>query len=105
MDGKESKRWTVVHSSDIKLELLRLFRANPKLAHSSAEIAKQVGRTNEEIQPELDTLLALRIIIKTGDPESFRLDKDEDREIRAEMVRDLLKGCDLTIRNYCEGLC
>lgn len=105
IDEKESKRWTVIHSSDIKLELLQLFRANPKLAYSSAMMAEQIGRPKEEIQLELDALLALRVIIKAGDPESFWLNEDEDKEIRTQMARDLLKGCGHTIRNYCERLC
>jgi DNA-binding IclR family transcriptional regulator len=95
----------VLLSSDIKLELLRLFRTNPKFTFSSAEIAKQIGRTKDEIQPELNGLVAIGVLKRTGGLESFCLDEEKDREIRAEISRYLLRGENWTTRSYCETIC
>ena len=43
IEPEESKMWAMFLSSDIKLELLRLFRTNPKLASTSDEIANQIN--------------------------------------------------------------
>jgi len=101
---KDSNFWAVFLSSAIKLELLRLFRTNPKLTSSIGEIAKQVGRPINEIQPELNDLFAIGVIKKI-DNLSFCLDEDKDREIQAQISRYLLKGTNWTIRNCCETLC
>jgi hypothetical protein len=89
----------------IKLELLRLFRTNLKLTSTSEEIVKQIGRTEDEIQPELNDLLAIGVIKKIGNQGSFCLDEDKDREIQAQISRYLLKGGNWTIRSYCETFC
>lgn len=105
IDPQESKVWAMLLSSDIKLELLRLFHTNPKLASSSEEIAKQIGRTKDEIQPELDDLLTIGVIKKISNLGTFSLDEDKDREIQAQISRYLLKGGNWTIRSYCETFC
>jgi hypothetical protein len=91
-EPEESKVWAVLVSSDIKLEVLGLFHTSPKLASSSEEIAKQTGRTEDEIQPELNHLLAIGVIKKIGNLGSFCLDEDKDREIQAQISRYLLKN-------------
>jgi len=104
IEPEESKAWAVFLSSDIKLELLRLFHTNPKLTSTSEEVAKQIGRTKDEIQPELDDLLAIGVIKKISQG-SFCIDEDKDREIQAQITRYLLKGCNWTPRGYCETFC
>ena len=86
---EESKVWAVLLSSDIKLEVLRLFHTNPKLASSSEEIAKQTGRTKDEIQPELNDLLAIGVIKTIGKLGAFCLDEERDREIQDQISRYL----------------
>jgi len=97
--------WAAFLSADIKLEILHLFHTNPKLTSSSEEIAKQIGRTKDEIQPELNSLLTLGLVKKTGEPELFCLDEDKDRDIQAQIYRYLLKGTEWTTSNYCERFC
>jgi predicted transcriptional regulator len=79
-------------SSDIKLELLQLFHTNPKLTYSVEEIVKQIGRTKDETEPELNDLLVIGVVKKTGTLESYCLDEQKDREIQDEISRYLLKG-------------
>lgn len=105
IEPEESKVLAMLLSSDIKVELLLLFRTNPKLVSSSEEIAKQIGRSKDEIRPELNDLLAIGVIKKIGNQGSFCLDEDKDREIRAQVYRYLLKGGNWTIRSYCETFC
>ncbi len=92
VEPEKSKMWAKLLSSDIKLELLRLFHTNPKLAHSLEEIAKQIGRTRGELEPELNDLLVIGVVKKTGTLESYCLDEEKDREIQAEISRYLLRG-------------
>lgn len=84
--------WAKLLSSDIKLELLQLFHTNPKLTYSIEEIAKQIGRTIGELESELNDLLVIGVVKKTGTLESFCLDEQKDREIQAEISRYLLRG-------------
>jgi hypothetical protein len=105
MESGESNVWMVLLSSDIKLELLRLFRTNPKFTFSSAQIAKQIGRTKDEIQPGLHDLVAIGVLKRTRGPDSFCLDEDKDREIQAEISRYLLRDGNWTTRSYCETIC
>jgi predicted transcriptional regulator len=79
-------------SSDIKLELLQLFHSNPKLTYSVEDIAKEIGRTKRELEPELNDLLAVGVIKKTGNLKSICLDEEKDREIQAQISRHLLGG-------------
>jgi predicted transcriptional regulator len=79
-------------SSDIKLELLQLFHSNPKLTYSVEDIAKEIGRTKQELEPELNDLLAVGVIKKTGNLKSICLDEEKDREIQAQISRQLLRG-------------
>ncbi len=92
VEPEASKMWAKLLSSDIKLELLQLFHTNPKLTYSVEEIVKQIGRTKDEIEPELNDLLVIGVVKKTGTLESFCLDEQKDREIQAEISRYLLKG-------------
>jgi len=64
--------------SDIKLQLLRLSRNNPKLTINSAEIANQMGRDDVEIQDGLTDLLVIGVIKKIGNQQSFCLDEKKD---------------------------
>jgi len=105
MESNKSNAWITLLYSDIKVELLRLFHTNPKLTRSSEQVAKQIGRTKDEIQHELNYLVAIGILKRIGGPESFCLDEDKDREIQAKIFRYLLRGEDRTTRNYCEGIC
>lgn len=103
MEPDESNAWIALLSSDIKLELLRLFRNNPKLTFGSEEIAKQIGRTSDEIQHALTDLLVIGVIKKIGNRQLFCL--DADRDFQAQLFRYLLKGVNWTPRNYCERFC
>lgn len=105
MDQDEPDPWSAFLSSDIKRELLRLFRSNPKLTLSSDEIAKQIGRISDEIQPELTDLLVIGVIKKIGDRQLFYLDENKDRDLQTHISRYLLKGVDWTPRSYCERFC
>ena len=105
MESDESNLWIALLSSDINLELFRLFHTNPKLTCSGEEIAKQIGRTKDEIQPGLNDLVAVGVLKRTGGLDSFCLDEDNDREIQVEISRYLLRGENWTTRSYCETIC
>ena len=105
MELDESNVWIALLSSDINLELLRLFHANPKLRCSSEEIAKQIRRTKDEIQPGLNDLVAIGLLNRICGLDSFYLDEDRDREIQAEISRYFLKGGNWTTRSYCDTIC
>jgi len=105
MDQEELNAWSAFLSSDIKLELLRLFRNNPKLTFDSDEIAKQMGRNDIEIQHGLTDLLVIGVIKKIGSQQLFCLDENKDRNFQAQLSRYLLKGVTWTPRNYCERFC
>jgi predicted transcriptional regulator len=92
VDPEASKVWARLLSSDIKLELLQLFHSNPKLTYSLEEIAKQIDRTKDELEPELNDLLAVGVIKKIGNLGSISLDEEKDREIQAQISRHLLRG-------------
>ena len=104
-EQEESYAWSALLSSDIKLELLHLFRTNPKLTFGIEEIAKLIGRAKEETETKLGELLGMGVIRSISDTEVFCLDEDKDREYRTQMVHDLLKGCDWTVRNHCKRVC
>ncbi len=87
-----SKMWAKLLSSDIKLELLQLFHTNPKLTYSIEELVKQIGRTIAELESELNDLLVIGVVKKTGTLESYCLDEEKDREIQAGISRYLLRG-------------
>jgi hypothetical protein len=105
MEPKQLDIWAALLSSDIKLEILQLLHTHPKLTSGSEEIAKQIGRTKEEIQPELNSLLAIGVVKKADNYGSFCLDEDKDREIQDQIFRYLLKGDTWTTRSYCETFC
>jgi len=105
MDQEELNVWSAFLSSDIKLELLRVFRNNPELTFDSDEIAKQMGRNDVEIQDGLTDLLVIGVIKKIGNDQSFCLDENKDRDFQARLFRYLLKGVSWTPRNYCERFC
>jgi len=104
MDQEESNVWSAILSSGIKLELLRLFRNNPKLTFDGAEIGKQIGGNDVEIQGGLTDLLVIGVIKKIGN-QFFCLDENKDRAFQAQLSRYLLKGVTWTPRNYCERFC
>lgn len=105
VDQDELNMWSALFSSDIKLELLRLFRNNPKLSFDSDEIAKQMGRNDFEIQDALTDLLVVGVIKKIGNQQLFCLDENKDRDLQAQLSRYLLKGVTWTPRNCCERFC
>ena len=97
--------WSAFLSSDIKLELLRLFRNNRKLIFDRNEIAKQMGRNYVEFQDALTDLLVIGLVKKIGNQQLFRLDENNDREFQAQLSRYLLNGVAWTPRNCCERFC
>ena len=105
MESDESNVWIALLSSDIDLELLRLFHTNPKLTCSGEEIAKQIGRTKDEIQPGLNDLVGIGVLRMTDGLGSFCLDEDKDGEIQDQISRYLLRGVNWTSRCYCETIC
>ena len=105
MDQGELNVWSAFLSSDIKVELLRLFRNNPKLRFDGDEIAKQMGRNDVEIQDALTDLLVIGVIKKIGNRQLFYLDENKDRDFQAQLSRYLLNGVAWTPRNYCERFC
>jgi molybdate transport system regulatory protein len=105
IESEESKVWAKFLSSEIKLELLGLFHTNPRLTTTSEEIAKQISRTRDEIQPDLNDLLEIGVIKKIDNLGSLCLDEDKDGEVQAQIIRYLLKGCDWAPRSYCETFC
>jgi len=105
MDQEELNMLSAFLSSDIKCGLLRLFRNNPKLTFSSEEIANQMGRIGDEIQPELTDLLDIGVIRKIGNQGCFRLDENKDRDFQTQISRYLLRGVNWKPRNYCERFC
>jgi predicted transcriptional regulator len=92
VEPEEMKIWTRLLSSDIKLELLQLFHSNPKLTYSVEEIAKEIDRTIDELEPELNDLLAVGIIRMTDNPGSISLDEEKDREIQDQISRHLTES-------------
>lgn len=104
MESDESNVCITVLSSDIKLELLRLFHTNPKLTCSSEQMTKQIGRTKDELQHELNDLVAIGVLKRIGGLESFCLDEDKDGEIQAEIFRYLLRGEDYSKLRYAKRL-
>jgi len=105
IDQEELNVCSAFLSSDIKLELLRLFRNKATLRFDSDEIAKQIGRNDFEIQSALTDLLAVGVIKKIGNQQLFCLDENKDRDLQAQLSRHLLKGVTWTPRNYCERFC
>lgn len=105
MEPERLDNWALFLSSEIKLEILQLFHTHPKLTSSSEEIAMQIGRQKDEIQPELTSLLTIGVIKKADNLGSFCLDEDKDREIQDQIYRYLLRGEPWTTRNCCETFC
>ena len=105
MDQEELNMLSAFLSSDIKCGLLRLFRNNPKLTFNSQELAKQMGRIGDEIQPELTHLVEIGVIKKIGNQECFRLDENKDRDFQTQIFRYLLRGVNWAPRSYCERFC
>jgi len=105
MDQEELNVWSAFLSSGIKLELVRLFRNNPKVTFDRAEIGKQIPGNDVEIQGGLTDLLAIGVIKKIGNRQLFCLDENNDRDFQAQLSRYLLKGITWTPRNYCERFC
>ena len=105
MDQDELNVCSAFLSSDIKLELLRLFRNNPTRAFDTDEIAKQVGKKGVEIQEGLTDLLVIGVIKKIGNQKLFCLDENKDGDLQAQLSRRLLKGVTWTPRNFCERFC
>ncbi len=81
-------------SSEVKGDLLVLFHKNPGLIDSSDGIARRIGRTSKEIEPEVADLLDLGILKRKpiGKSEVILLDHSRDREVQA------------TIANYITSL-
>lgn len=77
MEPEECNVRIAVLSSDVNLEPLRPFHTTPKLAYSSKEIVKLIGRTKDEIQAGLDHIVTIGVIKRTGELESFCLDEDK----------------------------
>jgi predicted transcriptional regulator len=94
VEPEASKMWEKLLSSDIKAELLGLFHTNPKLTYNLEEIAKQIARTKEELDPDLNDLLEVGVIKKIGGLQSFCLDEEKDKEVQVQICRYLLKGKD-----------
>jgi predicted transcriptional regulator len=92
VDPETSNALARLLSSDIKLELLQLFHSNPKLTYSVEDIAKQIGRTIDELEPELNDLLELGVIKKIGNLGPICLDEEKDREIQAQISRHLTES-------------
>lgn len=105
MDQEQLNMWSAFLSSEINLELLQLFRNNPKLAFDSDELAKQMGRNDVEIQDGLTDLLVIGVIKKIGNQQLFCLDENKDRDFQTKLSRYLLKGVTWTPRNYCDRFC
>ena len=105
IEPEELKMWGQFLSSDIRLELLRLFHTNCKLVSNIDEIAKQIGRTKDEIQPELNAFLTMGLVKKSDSSGSFCLDESKDREIQTHIMHYLLNGGNWTIRSCCESFC
>ena len=104
-DQEELNMWSAFLSSEIKRELLRLFRNNPKLTFSRGEIARQVGRSTDEILAELTDLLVIGVIKKIDNEQLFCLDENKDRDFQTQISRYLLRGVNWTPGSYCERFC
>jgi KaiC/GvpD/RAD55 family RecA-like ATPase len=87
---KESKRiFERLLESDIKAELLTLFHNNPTLSNSAGALAKTIGRSVEEVQPELEDLSQLGILKKV---EVFSFDLEKDKELQESESKRLELG-------------
>jgi predicted transcriptional regulator len=90
--SRERELWAKLLSSDVKIELLQLFRGNPKVAYSADEVAKQIGRNRDELETALNDLVEVGVIRKAGNPGSYQFDEERDREVQARISSYLLRG-------------
>jgi hypothetical protein len=75
-------------SSDVKTDLLTLFRGNPGLIDGIDGVAQRIGRTPEAIETEVDDLLELGILRKkqVGKIGLLSIQKERDAEIQVAMA-------------------
>jgi len=71
-------------TSDVKTDLLTLFRTNPGLIDGIDGVAQRIGRTPNSIEDEVDDLLDLGILGKrhVGKIDLLYLQKQRDAEIQ-----------------------
>jgi hypothetical protein len=70
-------------SSEVKVELLVLFRGNPGLTDSVEGVARRVGRTSHEVVSALDDFVDLGILKKRtlgSGTQLFSLDRAGDKK-------------------------
>ena len=79
-------------SSDTKVDLLALFHNNPGLIDSSEGVARRIGRTASEIEPDVKDLIDLGLLVKErfGKLDIVSLDTNKDKQIQ-EIISNQLK--------------
>ncbi len=80
-------------SSEVKGDLLVLFRRNPGLIDSSEGVASRIGRRANEIEPDLADLTEIGILdrIKIGRLNAYRLNIKRDIEVQKLVAMNLTK--------------
>jgi hypothetical protein len=76
-------------SSDTKVELLKLFQANPSLVDSIEGVALRMGKTPEAIKSDVEELVDLGILSyrKIGTRDLFQFNRRRDHEIKDVLER------------------
>lgn len=84
-------------SSEVRADLLLLFRKNPGLIDSLDAIARRIGRTANSISEDMKYLVQLGVIRskQIGKTEVFLLDHARDKEVQ-EMIGKYLSGLNKT---------
>ena len=92
--SQERDLWARLVSSEIKLQLLKLFNGEPKLSCGLDEIAKRIGRPEEEIKDDLEDLVEIGVIKKKPNPGAYSLDEEKYDQIQTSIRNHLLKNED-----------
>ncbi|MDG6939289.1 MAG: hypothetical protein JRN39_02690 [Nitrososphaerota archaeon] len=80
-------------SSEVKGDLLVLFRKNPGLIDSMDGVARRIGLVPKSVEEDVRDLVGLGILAtkQIGNSEAIYLDRGKDKEIQ-ETVADYLRG-------------
>ena len=79
-------------SSDTKADLLMLFHNNPGLTDTIEGVARRIGRTASEIEPDVKDLVDLGVLVKErfGKLDVVSFDTNKDNQIQ-EIISNQLK--------------